>query len=94
MVVVSPSRVGIVVSPASQRLLVSPQSALVVLSPAKSPSGSGAEEVFPSKGCLFPSSSAIPQQGGDRSVGKFLSRVSRTPQKGPLRGILFYAFIM
>ena len=61
LVVVSPSRVGIVVSPAGQRLLVSPQSALVVLSPTKSPSGSGAEEVFPDEGgpflaaVLFPS---------------------------------------
>ncbi|KAI5420666.1 hypothetical protein KIW84_044487 [Lathyrus oleraceus] len=88
------SRVGIVISPASQRLLVSPQSELVVLSPAKSPSGSGAEEVIPGEGGLFPSSSVIPQQGGDRSVGEFLSRVPRAPRKSPLRGIHFYPFIM
>ena len=79
-VVVSPSRVEIVLSLASRILLFSPQSALVVSSPAKSPSGSSSGEVIPGEGCLFHSSSAIPQQGGDWSDSKFLSRVPRAPQ--------------
>ncbi|KAI5389202.1 hypothetical protein KIW84_074742 [Lathyrus oleraceus] len=39
--------------PGKPETVVSPPSELVVLSPAKSPSGSGSVEVFPSKGCLF-----------------------------------------
>jgi hypothetical protein len=31
---------------------------------------------------------------GDWSVSGFLSRVPQAPQKSPLRGILFYAFII
>ncbi|KAI5409476.1 hypothetical protein KIW84_055060 [Lathyrus oleraceus] len=79
-VVVSPSRVEIVLSPTSRRLLFSPQSALVVSSPAKSPSRPSSVEVIPGEGCPFPSSSAIPRQGGDWSGIKLLSRVPRAPQ--------------
>jgi hypothetical protein len=55
----------------------------------KSPSRSGSVEFIPVEGCPFPSSSAIPQQGGGWSGIEFLSRVPRAPQKSPLRGILF-----
>ena len=61
-VVVSPNMMELVSSPASRRLLFSPQSALVVTSPAKSPSGSGAEEVFPGKGGLFPAATLFPSR--------------------------------
>ena len=89
LVVVSPSMAELVKFPSKSKTVVSPQSALVVSSLAKSPNGSGSEEVIPGDGCLFPSSSAIPQQGGYWSVVEFLSRVPRAPQKSPLRGILF-----
>ena len=64
------------------------------ISPAESPSGSGSVDVIPGEGGPFPSSSAIPQQGGDGSVSEFLSRVPRAPQKSPLKGMLFYACII
>jgi hypothetical protein len=79
-VAISPAEVSVAgFSPACQRLLFSPQNALVVSSPAKSPSGSGSVEVILGKGGPFPSSGAIPQQGGDWSVVEFLSRVPRAP---------------
>ena len=87
----SQSRVGIDILSKS-KIVVSPQS-VGGSYPSGFPSGLGAKEVLPQQGLPFPSSNAIPQQGGigvlTSSSAECLELFRRVPERDT-----FYAFIM
>ena len=93
---VSPGMVELVSSPVSLKTVVFPSGGVRwwLFSPAKSPSGSGSVEVIPGEGCLFPSSSAIPQQDGRLEFCRVPQQsASSSPVESP-EGDTFYAFII
>ena len=75
--------------PSKSKTVVSPQSALVVLIPSEVPQADRAQRRFPRQGLPFSQQQRYSPAGWNQIVDEFLSRVSRAPQKSPLRGILF-----